>query len=190
MTGVLGIALSLALLMWLAYRGITVLLLAPLLALLAVLLDGDLRLLATYTQVFMTALGGFVIRYFPLFLLGAVFGRLMNDSGSAEAIARAIVARLGAQRAMTAVVLSCAVLTYGGVSVFVVAFAVYPIADTLFRQAQIPKRLIPAAIVLGAAHLHDDGGAGDAVDPERACRCRTSAPTSSRPRSWVWWRAS
>jgi H+/gluconate symporter-like permease len=150
-TGVLGIALSLALLMWLAYRGITVLLLAPLLALLAVLLDGDGRLLATYTQVFMTALGGFVIRYFPLFLLGAVFGRLMNDSGSAEAIARAIVARVGAQRAITAVVLSCAVLTYGGVSVFVVAFAVYPIADTLFRQAQIPKRLIPAAIVLGAA---------------------------------------
>ncbi len=151
MTGVLGIALSLVLLMWLAYRGITVLLLAPLLALLAVLLDGDVRLLATYTQVFMAALGGFVIRYFPLFLLGAIFGRLMNDSGSAEAIARAIVARVGARRAITAVVMSCAVLTYGGVSVFVVAFAVYPIADTLFRQAQIPKRLIPAAIVLGAA---------------------------------------
>jgi H+/gluconate symporter-like permease len=150
MIGVLGIALSLALLMWLAYRGLTVLVLAPLLALLAVALDGDPRLLAAYTQVFMTALGGFVIKYFPLFLLGAIFGRLMNDSGSAETIARAIVSRVGPQRAIAAIVMACAVLTYGGVSVFVVAFSVYPIAATLFRQADIPKRLIPAAIVLGS----------------------------------------
>jgi H+/gluconate symporter-like permease len=150
MAGVLGILLSLALLMWLAYRGLTVLLLAPMLALLAVLFDGDVRLLAVYTQVFMTALGGFVVKYFPLFLLGAIFGRLMNDSGSAEAVARAIITRLGARNALPAVVLSCAVLTYGGVSVFVVVFAVYPIAATLLRQARIPKRLMPAAIVLGA----------------------------------------
>jgi H+/gluconate symporter-like permease len=150
MTGVFGIVLSLALLMWLAYRGVTVLLLAPLLALLAVLFDGDVRLLAVYTQVFMTALGGFLVKYFPLFLLGAIFGRLMSDSGSAEAVARAIVLRLGAHRALLAVVLSCAVLTYGGVSVFVVVFAVYPIGAVLLRQAGAPKRLMPGAIVLGA----------------------------------------
>lgn len=150
MIGVLGILLSLGLLMWLAYRGVTVLVLAPLLSLLAVLLDGDARLLATYTQVFMTALGGFLIKYFPIFLLGAIFGRLMSDSGAAEVLARAIVTRVGGRRALPAVVLACAVLTYGGVSVFVVVFAVYPIAATLFRQATTPKRLIPAAIALGA----------------------------------------
>jgi H+/gluconate symporter-like permease len=93
--GVLGILMSLGLLMWLAYRGITVLVLAPLLSLLAVLIGGDLPLLAVYTQIFMTALGGFVIKYFPLFLLGAIFGRLMRDSGAADTIARAIVTTIG-----------------------------------------------------------------------------------------------
>jgi H+/gluconate symporter-like permease len=149
--GVAGILLSLGLLMSLAYRGISVLVLAPVLALLAVVIGGDLPLLATYTQVFMTALGGFVVKYFPLFLLGAILGRLTSDCGAADAIARAIVATLGPNRALPAVVLACAVLTYGGVSLFVVAFAAYPVAATLFMQAGIPKRLIPGAIALGAA---------------------------------------
>jgi H+/gluconate symporter-like permease len=149
-TGILGILVALALLMYLAYRGVTVLLLAPAMALLAALLAGGAPLLATYTQIFMRAAGEFVILYFPLFLLGAIFGKLMSDSGSAESIANWIVGRLGAARSMLAVVLSCAVLTYGGVSLFVVAFAVYPIAAALFRQSDIPKRLIPATIALGA----------------------------------------
>ena len=147
----MSILISLVLLMWLAYRGFSVLVLAPVLALLAVLLGGDTRLLAMYTQVFMTGLGGFLVKYFPLFLLGAIFGRLMSDSGSADSIARAIVARIGAKRAIMALVLSCAILTYGGVSVFVVAFAAYPIGAALYREAGIPKRLIPGALVLGSA---------------------------------------
>ena len=136
--------------MYLAYRGITVLILAPMLALLAVLMSGDLPVLATYTQVFMKALGGYVILYFPLLLLGAIFGKVMADSGSARVIAERIVASVGAHRAITAVVLACGVLTYGGVSLFVVAFAIYPIANALFRRADIPKRLLPAAIALGS----------------------------------------
>ncbi len=148
--GIFGIGLSLLLLMVLAYRGVSVLLLAPLMALLAVLFSPGTPVLASYTQVFMPALGGFVIAFFPLFLLGAVFGKLMEASGAALVIARAIVARLGEQRAILAIVLACAVLTYGGVSLFVVAFAVYPIAAALFRQAQVPKRLIPGTIALGA----------------------------------------
>ncbi|MDB6180248.1 GntP family permease [Paracoccus fistulariae] len=148
--GLLGIFLSLGLLMYLAYRGINVLILAPLLALLAVLMSGDLPVLATYTQVFMKSLGGYVITYFPLFLLGAIFGKLMADSGAARTIAEQIVSTLGTKRAILAVVLSCGVLTYGGVSLFVVAFAIYPIANSLFRRADIPKRLLPAAIALGS----------------------------------------
>jgi H+/gluconate symporter-like permease len=151
MIGVAGILLSLFLLMYLAYRGINVLVLAPLLSLLAALLGGDPRMLAIYTQVFMVSLGGFVAKYFPLFLLGAIFGRLMSDSGSAAAIARAIVGRLGPSQAPLAIVLACGILTYGGVSVFVVVFAAYPVAVELFRAAGTPKRLIPGAILLGGA---------------------------------------
>ncbi|WP_299365498.1 hypothetical protein [uncultured Paracoccus sp.] len=135
--------------MYLAYRGITVLLLAPALAMLAVLMSGELPVLATYTQVFMKSLGNFVTVFFPLFLLGAIFGKVMADSGSARIIAERIVLSLGAKRAMLSVVLACTVLAYGGVSVFVVAFAIYPIANALFHKADIPKRLLPGAIALG-----------------------------------------
>ncbi len=150
MISILGIVLSLGLLILLAFRGLTVLLLAPAMAVLATAFDGGMPLLATYTQIFMRAAANFIAHFFPLFLLGAVFGKLMEDTGSAEALARGLVAKLGAERAILAVVLACAVLTYGGVSLFVVAFAVYPVAAALFRQADIPKRLIPAAIALGS----------------------------------------
>jgi H+/gluconate symporter-like permease len=150
MLGVFGIVLSVTLLMFLAYRGINVLILAPILSLLAVVFGGGAPLLATYTQVFMGSLGAYLAKYFPLFMLGAIFGRLMDDSGSAQAIARFIATRLGQQRVIPAVVLSCAILTYGGVSLFVVAFAVYPIASALFRTSGTPKRLIPGTIALGA----------------------------------------
>jgi H+/gluconate symporter-like permease len=150
MSSLLGIVLALVLLMVLAYRGVSVLVLAPLMALLATLFSPGTPLLASYTQVFMPALGNFVIAFFPLFLLGAVFGKLMEASGAAGVIAHGIVAWLGAQRALLAIVLACAVLTYGGVSLFVVAFAVYPIAAALFRSADLPKRLIPGTIALGA----------------------------------------
>ncbi|MDW7748366.1 GntP family permease [Halomonas sp.] len=150
MIGIVAIAIALLLLMVLAYRGLSLLILAPLLAALVALVSVGTPLLASYTQVFMGAAGDFIVRYFPLFLLGAVFGKLMEDSGSAEVLASAIVKRLGDTRAILAVVLSCAVMTYGGVSLFVVAFAVYPIAAALFRQAGLPKRLIPGTIALGA----------------------------------------
>jgi H+/gluconate symporter-like permease len=150
MLGVLGIILSLALLMYLAYRGITVLILAPILALLAAFLSGGLPLLPTYTEVFMSNLAGYLKTNFPVFLLGAIFGKVMDDTGAAKAIAHYIAGKLGKEKAILAVVLSCGVLTYGGVSLFVVAFAVYPIAAALFREAGVPKRLIPGAIALGS----------------------------------------
>ncbi|SCY97352.1 GntP family permease [Microvirga guangxiensis] len=150
MFGIFGILIALVTLIYFAYRGVSVLILAPVTALLAALLSGDTPLLGAYTQTFMRATGNFIAQYFPVFLLGAIFGKLMDDSGSAQATAEWIIKRLGRENAILSVVLSCAILTYGGVSLFVVAFAVFPIADALFRQADLPKRLIPATIALGA----------------------------------------
>jgi len=150
MLGILGIVFSLLLLMYLAYRDVSVLVLAPLCALLAVVFDGNLPVLATYTQIFMGSVGQFVRDYFPLFLLGAIFGKLMEDSGAAAKIAEVVVRAVGAHRTILAVVLSCGILTYGGVSLFVVVFAVFPLSRSLFRQADIPRRLIPATIALGS----------------------------------------
>jgi H+/gluconate symporter-like permease len=149
---ILGICLSLGLLMYLAYRGINVLLLAPIMAMVAVLFSGGSGglLLGTYTQLFMGELAKYLGKFFPLFMMGALFGKLMDDSGSAKVIAHKIAGLTGKNQSILAIVLACAVLTYGGVSLFVVAFAVYPIAKSLFREADIPKRLIPGAIALGS----------------------------------------
>ncbi len=150
MLGVIIVVASLLALMTLAFRGWSILVLTPFLALAAVALIGEGQILASYTQIFMRAAGGFVISLFPVFLLGALFGKVMSASGAAEALANRVSAALGPRNAVLAVVLCGAVMTYGGISVFVVAFAVYPIAATLFREAGVNKRLIPAAIVLGA----------------------------------------
>jgi len=151
MSSMLAIIVSLALLMYLAYRGVTVLLLAPLMGALAVLLSGDAALLLPiYTGTFMPALSGYVLQFLPIFLLGSLFGQLMADSGAANTLSRWIVRSVGEKHAIVTVVLACALLTYGGVSLFVVAFAIYPVAVDLFRSARIPKRLVPATIALGA----------------------------------------
>ncbi len=145
-----GVVVSLFGLMYFAYRGVNVLVLAPLMALFACLFHADSPLLASYTQVFMSALGRYLLQYFPIFLLGAIFGKLMSDSGAAAVIGRFVALRLGAERSVLAVILACALLTYGGVSLFVVAFCIFPVAVSLFREGGVPKRLIPGAIALGS----------------------------------------
>jgi H+/gluconate symporter-like permease len=94
---------------------------------------------------------GFFAQFFPLFLLGAVFGKLMDDSGSVSAVADFMIRKLGERRAMLAVVLAGALVTYGGVSLFVAFFVLAPMTQALFRAADIPRRLMPAAIVLGTS---------------------------------------
>jgi H+/gluconate symporter-like permease len=68
----------------------------------------------------------------------------MESSGGADSVSHWIITRLGTRRAALAVVMACAILTYGGVSLFVVAFSVYPMALALFRDANLPRRFIPA----------------------------------------------
>src|ERR671930_97458 len=125
--GLIGVLLGLALLVRLALRGWSVLLLAPAAALLAAAFAME-PLLASWTQTFMGSTAQFLAQFFPLFLLGALFGKLMDDSGSVEAIARFMTERLGPRRAVLA-----------------------PMAEALFRAADIPRRLMPAAIFLGTS---------------------------------------
>ena len=142
--------LALGLLMFAAYRGYSVILFAPICALLAVLCIDPGNVLPFFSGVFMEKMVGFIKYYFPVFLLGAIFGKVVEMSGIAESIAKTIVRLLGAKQAMLTIVLLGAILTYSGVSLFVAVFAIYPFAAQMFRQANIPKRLIPGTIALGA----------------------------------------
>ena len=144
------VLLALLLLMFVAYRGFSVILFAPVCALLAVLATDPSLVLPVFSGVFMRKMVGFIELYFPVFLLGAVFGKLIELSGFSKSIVSAVIGVVGRSRAMLSIVLVCALLTYGGVSLFVVVFAVYPFAAEMFRQSNIPKRLIPGTIALGA----------------------------------------
>ena len=149
----IGLAICLAALALLiagAYRGFSVILLAPLVAMLAVLATDPSAVPVVFSALFMEKAAAFLKAYFPLFLLGAVFGKLFEISGCSAALVQLVIQRVGEGRAIFAVVCACALLTYGGVSLFVVVFATYPFAAEAFRQADIPKRLLPATIALGA----------------------------------------
>ncbi|GJI98573.1 transporter [Duganella caerulea] len=141
---------ALVFLMLAAYRGYSVILFAPVAALGAVLLTDPGAVAPVFSGIFMEKMVGFVKLYFPVFLLGAVFGKLIELSGFSEAIVVAAIKYIGRSRANAVIVAVCALLTYGGVSLFVVVFAVYPFAAELYRQSNIPKRLMPGAIALGA----------------------------------------
>lgn len=150
MIGVFAIILTLVALMYFAYRGVTVLVLAPILAMAAVLFSGEMPALYALSQGFMPAAAGYIGKYFPIFLAGAIFGKLMGVTGAATAIANFISEKFGTKRALSAIVVATSILTYGGVSLFVVVFAMYPIGATLLKEADVPKRLLPGAIALGA----------------------------------------
>lgn len=148
--GLIGVLIGLGLLVWFAFRGWSVLILAPAGALIAAAFARE-PLLAHWTQTFMGSAAQFLAQFFPIFLLGALFGKLMEDSGSVTAIANTMTERLGKEHAILAVVLAGAMVTYGGVSLFVAFFVLAPMAGALFRAAAIPLRLMPAAIVLGTS---------------------------------------
>jgi H+/gluconate symporter-like permease len=157
MLSLLGLILGLALLIYLTVRGIDLLIAAPLCALLVALTSGFALFPQTaaeggpaFSAAYMGGFVGFVQTWFFMFLLGSLFGKVMEASGAADAVAEWIVGRLGARHAVLAVVAACAVLTYGGVSLFVVAFSVYPMALSLFRVADLPRRFIPGALAFGS----------------------------------------
>lgn len=150
----MGLALALIALIVLTLRGVNLFISAPLCAVVVALSSGvplfQVSEQASFVSGYMSGFAGFVQAWFLMFLLGSLFGKLMEDSGAADAVARYIVNKLGMKYAVLAVVLACALLTYGGVSVFIVAFSVYPMALSLFKDANLPRRFIPAALAFGS----------------------------------------
>ncbi|MGL6166859.1 MAG: GntP family permease [Fusobacteriaceae bacterium] len=148
--GVLALVIAIILLIALSFNGLSILIIAPLLSMGLMGVSGDMPALSALTGPFMAVTASYIKSYFLIFLGGAIFGKIMGDTGAANAISHFISSKLGKEKAMLAVVLATAILTYGGVSLFVVVFAVYPLAVAMFKEADIPKKLIPGAIALGA----------------------------------------
>ncbi len=145
----MGVFIAFALLVILIYKKVPIIVAAPVSAAVMALLSG-LPVLGTLTGGYMDAMVEFIKSYFILFLVCAVFGRIMDVSGAAYSIGKWLGLRLGARFAIWGVSIAAFVLTYGGVSCFVLVFAIYPIALVLFKEANISRKLIPGAIAAGA----------------------------------------
>ena len=145
----IGIFIGLALLMFLAYKGMSTIWAAPLCALF-VAFTGGLPLVETYAKTYMTGFVGFTSSWFPTFMLGAIFGKVMENTGAARAVGHWITRAIGTRFAILAVVLACSGMTYGGISLFVAIFVIYPLALSIYREANIPREMIPGTFTLGA----------------------------------------
>lgn len=157
MISAIGLVGALALLIWMTVRGVNILIAGPVAAALVALTSGIAWLppLAAaeapdFATSYMKGFTGFFADWFLMFMLGAIFGEVMSASGAAASVAHWIIEKIGIRHAVLAVVAACAVLTYGGVSVFIVAFSVYSLAVHLFREANLPRRFIPAALTFGS----------------------------------------
>lgn len=150
--GMIGLLVAIGFLVYMAFKGHSIIVVAPIAAMAAILFSYGVKghFMASYTITYMDGFANYAKNYFPIYLLGAIFAKLMDISGNALSIAQFCTEKLGKSRAVLSVVLTCAILTYGGVSLFVVAFVMLPVAIALFREADVPKRLIPGCIALGA----------------------------------------
>ncbi|MBQ3434681.1 MAG: GntP family permease [Selenomonadaceae bacterium] len=146
--GIIMIALSLVLLIFFAYRGWSIIFIAPLFAVVAAIGSGH-DPMPVFSEIYMTKAAEYVKTYYPVFLLGAVFAKIMEEGGLAASVANKIVQTLGKEKAILAILIGCGVLTYGGLSVFVVAFVMYPFAAILFKEANYAKRLLPGLLWMG-----------------------------------------
>lgn len=144
-----GIVLGLVLLMLLAYRGYSIIWVAPVCAIVVAVLSGY-AILDAYIGDYMRGMADYVFEWFPAFFLGAVYGKVMDMTGSARSLGNALVKLIGSRFAVAAVVIPCLAMTYGGISLFVVVFVIYPMGYSIYRAADLPRTLLPGAIATGA----------------------------------------
>ena len=145
----IGIVLGLILLIFLAYKGHSIIWVAPVCAALVAVLGG-LNVLQTYLEEYIGGTAAYIVSWFPAFFLGAVYGKIMDLTGSARSLANKLISLIGSKYAILAVVLPCLLMTYGGISLFVVVFVVYPMGYAIYREADLPRTLLPGAIAFGA----------------------------------------
>ena len=144
----LGILIALAVLCCGCFKGLSTLWMAPVCAIIVAALNG-LDVFMAFTQTYMGGFAEFTEGYLMIFMLGAIFGKLMEISGAAHSIGAAVIKLVGKKKAVLAVIISCSIMTYGGISLFIVMFVIYPIAAAAFRDADIPRCLFPGAYAAG-----------------------------------------
>ncbi|KAB2331540.1 GntP family permease [Cytobacillus depressus] len=151
---VAGILLAIAVIIYVAMKGINILIVAPIASIIVILtnqMDFFSSIIGTENS-YMTGLAGFIINFFAVFMLGSILAKYIDASGAAQSIAQKILEKTGTDKPfpiLVALFIITAVLTYGGLSLFVVVFVLVPLAKPLFKQLNIAWNLITIPIMLG-----------------------------------------
>ena len=161
--GVIGLLLAIACLIILSYKGVNAFI-ASLIASLVVVVTNLLPFWETFSGAYATGLKNFVGNYFLLFGLAAAYGEFLKVTGAAESVAKVLFKIFGVKWAPLGALLITLLMAMGGVSAFVIVFAVYPVAAPLFRKANITKNLLPGIVLCASVTL---------------CLCLPGNPTST-----------
>ena len=148
-----GIVIAIIVMVYACIKSVNLVILSAICSLI-VALSGGLSVTDGYGTVYMNGMGSFIISQFPIFLAGALFSKFLDASGLSRSIALSLFKVLGTNNIMAAMVLCNTVLAAAGVNTYVILFTVFPIAVSLFRIADLPRKLIPACILgpAGAAN--------------------------------------
>ncbi|MDR1378278.1 MAG: hypothetical protein LBJ36_04430 [Synergistaceae bacterium] len=147
---VIGIVVALGLVLYMIMKGVNIFVVAFLCSTI-VALTGDIHLYDALKGHYMRGFVGFMQANYLIFLTGTLLGKMMEVTNGAKAIAQMLVRLFGKDKAIISVPLACGILGYGGVSAFVISFCVFPIALQIFKEADLPRRFIPAALTFGCS---------------------------------------
>lgn len=155
MIGIIGIVLAIIFLMVGSYKGLSALPLT-LLASLIVIVTNVMNLWESLATLYMNGYVGTYLNYFLIFCCSSLYAHVMTESGSTLSIAYQLLGWFGKKRVILASIIIVAILTYGGVSLFVVMFAVGPILYTMFQEADLPATPDCGGAVCRFLHLYHD----------------------------------
>ncbi len=148
--GIFGIFVSLAILFYLVFKGWSTTI-ATVVAALVVCLFCQVNPVKALVDVYSSGVGSAAINFFLLFGLSGIYAEVINMSGAGAAFARTLIRLCGMEASVYVCALATLIMVYGGVNPFIVVFTMYPITLTVFREANLPRRLIPAVIYIGSA---------------------------------------
>lgn len=149
MLSVLAIIIPLLLLVFVIWKRVNIAISAIICTGLMAFMSG-LNVYDCLTNDYMTAFVGYIKSYWPLIFLGASFGKAMQLGGGAEDLANWLTSKLGTKYVIPVLCLTTLILSYGGVSCYVIVFVIYPIALNMFKKADLPRHLVPAIVAAGS----------------------------------------
>ncbi|MCC8150014.1 MAG: hypothetical protein LIO96_00720 [Lachnospiraceae bacterium] len=153
---VIGMIAAVALVIYLAYRGLN-LTVSAIICAIVVMVTNQMALEDSFVSTFCSGAGSIVTQMFGLMVSGTILGAIYNASGAASSIAKTVLKALTRKKAgapsatLTIIIVFCVgvLLAYAGIDTVALHFVLLPLVLELCREANIPRVMTPG-IVMGS----------------------------------------